>query len=509
LTFTLANLIRGHASERPDRVALVGGDRRVTYAQLHERSSRCAGALRAAGVGPGDRVAALTRNTTEYFDALFGASKLDAVLVGLNWRLAAPELAAILGDAAPKVLIADPDYAALVPPEAERPESMRVVVLGDEFEQWLADAPADDPEAESGPDSAVLILYSSGTTGVPKGITLTNRNMSYSGRMVEELFRMPGDCVHLVVSPLFHIGGIGTGLTSVRAGGTTVLLADASPESILDTIEREQVTHAFFVPAVIQRIVELAVAGDRDVSSLQIVSYGAAPMTEALLRRALEVLRCGFVHCYGMTETAGTVIALPPEEHVPDGDRTHLLRSIGRSLSWLEVRVTDLATNEEAAPGDVGEIWVRSEQSTEGYWNQPAATEATIVDGGWLRTGDGAYRDEEGYFFLKDRIKDMIISGGENIYPAEVENALADHPAVDDVAVIGVPHVKWGETPKAVVVLRSGQDATAAELIEFTRTQLARYKCPTSVEFVPELPRNPTGKVLKKVLREQYAETSH
>jgi long-chain acyl-CoA synthetase len=505
MAFTLANLLREHAESRPDREALVGGDRRVTFAELQERSSRAANALREAGVGPGDRVALLTRNTTEYFEVVFACSKIDAVAVGLNWRLAPRELADILHDAEPSLLVVDPMHADQVPGPEDRPENLPMVTLGDEYEERLASSSPADPQVESGPDSAILVLYSSGTTGRPKGIVLTNRNLSYSAIMADELFRMDPDCVHLVVSPLFHIGGIGTGLTSVRIGGTTVILADASPQLILDTIEQERVTHAFLVPAVIQRLVELAEAEDRDLSSLQIVSYGAAPMTEALLRRSLKVLRCGFVHCYGMTESAGTVVALPPEEHEPEGERSRLLRSIGRPLSWLEVRVTRLDGSEEAPPGEVGEIWVRSEQCMTGYWRQPDATAATLVEGEWLRTGDGAYTDDEGYYFLADRIKDMIISGGENIYPAEVENVLADHPAVSEVAVIGVPHEKWGETPKALVVLRPGSQAEPSEIIEFTRTRLARYKCPTSVEFIEDLPRNPSGKVLKKILREQHA----
>jgi long-chain acyl-CoA synthetase len=235
------------------------------------------------------------------------------------------------------------------------------------------------------------------------------------------------------------------------------------------------------------------------------VAYGAAPMSETLLRRALTGLGCGFVGCYGMTETAGTVIALPPEDHVPDGPRSRLLRSIGRPLPWQEVRLVELVTGADAAPGQVGEIWVRSGSTTPGYLDQPAATAATLVEGGWLRTGDGAYRDEEGYFFLQDRIKDMIISGGENVYPAEVENVLEEHPAVAEVAVIGVPDARWGETVKALVVHRGGTEVTPDQLIAFARERLAHYKCPTSVDFVDELPRTATGKLQKRVLREAYA----
>ena len=504
MTFTLANLVRRHAEERPGHPAIVCDDRRLTYGDLHERSSRVASALLDAGVQPGDRVGVLVKNCAEFYELVFGASKADAFVIGLNWRLAAPELAAILADAEPKVLVVDPEHAGLVPDRAD----LRVVTLGEEYEQWLAGASPQDPAVPSDPDSVALQFYSSGTTGLPKGVMLTNANMSHSATMAREGFRMGPDSTNLVVSPLFHVGGAGYGMMAMTQGGCTVIMRDVVPDLVLETIARERVTHAFLVPAVIQMLLDAPSIGDHDLSSLELISYGAAPMTEALLRRALATFGCGFLGVYGMTETAGTVVALDPADHEPDGPRSRLLRSVGKPLPWLEIRVADLDTGEEAPPGQVGEIWVRSGQNMKGYWNQPETTAATLVEDGWLRTGDGAYRDEEGYIFLQDRIKDMIISGGENVYPAEVENALADHPAVADIAVIGVPHERWGETVKAVVVPASGSDPTPDDLVAFARTRLARYKCPTSVEFVSDLPRTPTGKVLKKVLREQYVEQS-
>lgn len=506
MSFTLANLVREHAAARPEQVALVCGERRLTWEALDERSSRAGAALLQAGVRPGDRVGLLMKNTPEFHEIAFGCSKVNAIVVGLNWRLATGELAAILDDARLSVLVADAEHAGLAPASPDR-RDMTALTLGEEYEQWLTQAPDEDPDVSSSPDSAMLVLYSSGTTGRPKGIVLTNHNLSFTRPMATELFRMRPDSVHLVASPLFHIGGFGTGLTLMTLGGRTVLMREAAAPQILETIERERVTHAFFVPAVIQRLVELQETEEHDLSSLELLAYGAAPMSEALLRRAIEVLGCGFLGCYGMTEAAGTVTSLFPEEHFPEGPRARLLRSVGRPLPWATVRVTDLETGEEAAPGEFGEIWVRSEANMKGYLNQPKATAETLVEGGWLRTGDGACRDEEGYFFLRDRIKDMIISGGENVYPIEVENALSDHAAVAEVAVIGVPHERWGETVKAVVVLRPDSETEAGELIEFARSRLAHYKCPTSVEFAEELPRTATGKVLKKSLRESYAGT--
>ena len=505
MEFTLANLVRELAAERPDSPAFKDETREVTFGELHDRSSRIAVALVEAGVRPGDRVALLMKNTIEYFEMVFGCSKVDAIAVGLNWRLKPRELEAILDDAQPTVLVVDAEHRTNVPASTTEGSSTRIVVLGEEFESWIGAGPGVDPDVASGPDSPVLILYSSGTTGVPKGIVLSNHNVSYIKKMAPELFRMRPDGVHLVASPLFHVGGGLTGLTMTSIGGRTVLVREATPPKLLDLIERERVTNAFFVPAVIQRLTELTEAGDKDLSSLETIAYGAAPMTETLLRRAIKALGCGFVGCYGMTETAGTVLALPPDEHVFEGPRARLLLSVGRPLSWAEVEIRDVETGKPLADGEVGEIWVRTGANMLGYYKQPEATAKALLEDGWLRTGDGAYRDEEGYFFLRDRIKDMIISGGENVYPAEVENVLAEHPAVAEVAVIGVPDAKWGETVKAVVVPRPASEMTPDELIAFARARLAHYKCPTSVELVESLPRSATEKVLKNVLRSMYS----
>ncbi|GAC1543960.1 MAG: fatty acid--CoA ligase [Acidimicrobiales bacterium] len=505
MSFSLANLLREHARDRPTSLAFSDGARELTFGELDERSWRVAAALLAAGVHPGDRVALLMKNDVRFFEVLFACSKVDAVAVGLNWRLNPRELATILDDARPTVTIVDQEHEPSLTAADAGGSAGHVVVLGEQYESWLSAAPAERPDVTSGPDSLAVILYSSGTTGRPKGITLSNRNISKLGTMAGELFRMRPDGVHLVASPLFHVGGMLTGLTMTALGGRTVLVRDATPALLLELIERERVTNAFFVPAVIQRLTELTESGGHDLSSLETIAYGAAPMTETLLRRAMKALGCGFVGCYGMTETSGTVLALPPDEHVFEGPDARLLRSVGRPLSWAEVEVRDMRTGQVVPDGEVGEIWVRSEANMVGYFNQPEATAEALVDGGWLRTGDGALRDEQGYFFLQDRIKDMIITGGENVYPAEVENVLAEHRGVAEVAVIGIPDAKWGETVKAVVVPRAGQTVTAAELIDFSRSRLAHYKCPTSVEVVDVLPRSATDKVLKNVLRDTYS----
>jgi acyl-CoA synthetase (AMP-forming)/AMP-acid ligase II len=241
-----------------------------------------------------------------------------------------------------------------------------------------------------------------------------------------------------------------------------------------------------------------------DFSSLQRMVYGASPIGDAVLRRAIDVFGCAFSQAYGMTETSGTVVSLPPADHNPEGPRTHLLRACGKPLPWTEVRLIDPKTMTDVVAGGVGELWLRSQQVMAGYWNNPSETAAAISPEGWLRTGDAATQDDDGYIYLVDRFKDMIVSGAENIYPAEVENVLGDHPAVSEVAVIGVPHERWGETVKAIVVLRSDKRAEERELIDFTRARLATYKCPTSIEFAESLPRNASGKLLKKDLRKPY-----
>jgi acyl-CoA synthetase (AMP-forming)/AMP-acid ligase II len=491
----LGPMLADLAARGPGRPAITCGERTRSFGALDARSSQVAHALAGAGVGPGDRVAVLTRNRAEFFELLFGAARAGAVLVALNWRLAPPEIAAIVIDAEPSVVLAGTEQRGLLPASLAAP----VVDLDTGYEAWIDGLPTAAPDVSSAPDDVVLQLYSSGTTGVPKGARLTHSNLAFTPRMGREAYRMDADTVNMLASPLFHIGGTGYALTALGQGGHTVLLAEVDPAAMARAIERHRVTHAFFVPAVVRLLLDAAAGAD--LSSLRLIAYGGAPMTEALLLRAMATLRCAFLGVYGMTETAGSVTALAPEDHDAGGLRAGLLRSVGRALPWHEVVVTDPVTGTPSAVGEVGEIRVRSGQNTPGYWHRPEETAATLTPDGWLCTGDAAYVDAEGYLFLHDRIKDMIISGGENIYPAEVENALAAHPAVADVAVIGVPSERWGETVKAIVV--AAAPVTAADLIAHSRTRLAGYKCPTSVEFVEDLPRNSSGKILKKVLRER------
>jgi len=498
---TLAGLIRDLAGRRPDAPAVSLGDRTLTFADLDARSSRVARVLLDAGVGPRDRVAVLDKTAPSFFEVVFGAAKTGAVTVGLNSRLAAAEVAGIVADARPCVVLVAPEFRSLL---GDAAAGARVVVLGEEYEAELAGASPDDPGGGTDPDEVVLQLYSSGTTGRPKGAMLTSANLLWTPRMGREHYRMDEDTVNLVASPLFHIGGIGYSLTAMGQNGHTVLVRDVDPVALLALVERHRVTHTFLVPAVVQMLAESPALSGTDLSSLRRIAYGAAPMGETQLLKAIALFGCDFMGVYGMTETAGSVTALAPGDHDPGGPRARLLRSVGRPLPWVDLRVVDPATGTDAPVGGVGEIWVRSGQNTVGYWGQPELTAETLVEGGWLRTGDAAYLDAEGYVYMHDRMKDMVVTGGENVYPAEVENVLSAHPGVLEVAVIGVPSDRWGETVKAVVVRRPGVDLDEAGLVAFARERLAHYKCPTTVDFADQLPRNASGKVLKKVLREPF-----
>ncbi len=449
---------------------------------------------------PGDRVAILSKNRAEYYELIYAANKLGAILVCLNWRLSAREIGQILADAGPVIVLADDMGAALLPETVPGAEVLR---FGAAFDALRDAARATDPDHDGVADDVALILYTSGTTGLPKGVMLTNRGMSYTARLAEA-WGMTDRSVNLVAMPLFHIGGCGYGSSTMLAGGHTVLTADVDIGLIIDLIQRHRVTNTFMVPAVVQSLLNDLRVKDADFSSMGLLMYGAAPMGDVLLRRAIETLGCKFMHAYGMTESSGTVGCLGPEWHDPDGAHSHLLKCCGKALPWVDLRVVNPADGTDMPTGEVGEIWLRTPMLMKGYWHNDAATAEAIVAGGWFRTGDAAYLDAEGHVFLFDRYKDMIISGGENIYPAEIENVLNGHDAVAQVGVIGVAHDRWGETPLAVVVVRPERSVTAEALLHYTRAHLARYKCPSRIVFADSLPRNASGKLLKGELRKLY-----
>jgi long-chain acyl-CoA synthetase len=518
--WTVAGQLRTGAAGHPDDPMFSFQGRTTSWSAMHERAARVAGALVAEGAAPGDRVAFVDRNGLAHFETLYGAALAGCVHVAVNWRLAPGEVAAVVADARPTVVVVADECLPLCE-ELWRTDLAslgirRVVVVGDAagaslpsagvgYEDWLADRAAADPGHRPAPTEPVLQLYTSGTTGLPKGVMLSNANLATAMHRAGEAFGVDDQTVSLVAMPLFHIGGIGWALCGMSRGGQSVILRDLEPRTLLSLVEQYRVTETFVVPAVLMALLATDAVASTDLSSLRTVFYGASPIGEEVLARCLARFGCGFAQLYGMTETTGAITMLAPEDHDPSGPRRHLLRSAGRPLPGVELRVVDPATGAELPVGAVGEVEARSPYTMLGYFNRPEETATVLRPDGWLRTGDAGSLDADGYLFLHDRIKDMIVSGGENIYPAEVENVLLAHPEVADAAVIGVPDDRWGETVKAVVVPAPGAASDLGPtLIAFCRERLAHYKCPTSVDLVDALPRNPTGKILKRELREPY-----
>lgn len=532
---TLDGLLRTHASERPGRTALRAGERSWTYRTLYDESARVAQALLAEGLGPQTRVAFLGRNEPEYYPFLFGATMANAVVLAVNWRLAPGEMQFILDHAEARVLLIGEEFLGHLA-QMELATVKRVVVIGagpgegaraggdgratergsrreaaghTRYADWIADRPAIEPRVPRTPDDTFCQFYTSGTTGLPKGVELTHANLVAATLNSARDWLIDESSVTMIAMPIYHIAGSGLSIAGLAAGGELVLVRDLDPGLVLRWIEQHRVTNVLFVPAVLRVLTATPGVEGIDFSSLRAIVYGASPISEEVLVRSMKTFGCGFVQVYGLTETAGAITAMPPDDHDPGGPRAHLLRAAGRPWGDVAIRIVDAESRRDLGEGEVGEVWCRSRQNLKGYWRNPEATAAAYPEGrdadglGWFRTGDAGYM-KDGYLYIHDRVKDMIVSGGENVYPAEIENVLMGHPAVSDVAVIGVPSEQWGETVKAIVVDEPGRAASDAELMAFCREHLAHYKCPTSIDRIATIPRNPSGKVLKTQLREPY-----
>ena len=503
---------RVHGVGRADHPAFVLGDRTVTYAEFYERCQRVANGLAALGVGAQDRVAFLDKNGIEHFELYHGAGLLNAVSVDVNWRLAAPEVEFIVNDMQAKVLVVGSDFADVLDAIAPNLTTVTdILVVGghdgyESWDDWVEAQPLGDPGVESADDDVAYQLYSSGTTGRPKGVMLTNDNFAGTLPLLDT-WDIDDSVVSLVAMPLFHIAGSAWAGVALTLGGTNVILRELDLEELVRIMSEDRITHAVLVPAALQFLQMVPGVDDADFSGVKMMAYGASPISEEVLVGAIKMFpNAAFWQVYGLTETTAGVVYLPPEDHDVNGPNKHRLRSCGVAGPNVELRIVDGSTLEDMPTGEVGEIWIRSPQVMKGYWNMPEETAASITPDGWFRSGDAGYLDEDGYLYIHDRVKDMIVSGGENVYPAEIENVLMAHPAVADAAVIGVPDDKWGETAKAIIVKVPGAEVAEDELIEYCRGQLARFKCPTSVDWTDALPRNPSGKILKKELREPYWE---
>lgn len=504
----VADISRVQASLRPDDVAFLCKDEETTFGQLDQRANQIANGLLALGVEPGARVGYLAKNTAIYYEMVFGAAKIRAAMTGVNTRLAAPEVQFIVSDAAMSVLFVGPEFYDMIDLiKSECPALQHVITIEGEHGDWPSyhawrDGQSDvAPEITTLGDDDVIQLYTSGTTGLPKGVMLTNDNYKdyfEQCAVLDWASYGVGDAV-MNAMPLFHVAGVNVGILAVAQGSRTIVLPDIHPVEILDLIENEKINHAFWVPAVILMLSQQPDFHERDFSSLQQVFYGASPITEDLLKLAVGVMGARFTQLYGLTETVGAGTYLPNEAHDPSWGK---LRSCG--VPWPKTVIYCVDGDGKPVPtGEVGEIVIKAGFVMKGYWNRPEATAEAITDG-FFYTGDAGYFDEDGFLFIHDRIKDMIVSGGENIYPAEVENAIFGHPDVADVAVIGIPDEKWGESVKAIIVAKDGTSPSPEDIIAWTKERIAGYKCPKSVDTIEVMPRNPSGKILRKDLREPY-----
>ncbi len=507
---TLTETVAFHARRQPDDVAIRCADREVTYAQLHSESNRTASALRGVGLGKAARVAYLGKESEHYYDVLFGCAKSGTVLVPINWRLTAAEVSHVLRDSDTEILFVEREFLGIASTARTDLPRLRAVVELDQpgapgagFLAWKAGERDIDLDPGTGPDDAVAQIYTSGTTGLPKGVVLAQRSFyevrdALASNGLDWIDWQPGD-VSLIGIPGFHIGGLWWAMQGFNAGVTNVAMRTFVSRDAIDLIRGAGVTTACLVPAMLQMLLAEPAVSPRDFATLRKVVYGGSPISETLLRRCIEVIGCEFAQIYGLTETGNTAVCLPPGEHVPGGAR---LRAAGRPYPGIAAKVVG-ADGTCLPTGEVGEIWINTPARMLGYWRLPEATAKTLVDG-WVITGDAGYLDEDGYVFICDRVKDVIIVAGENVYPAEIENVLSRHPAVAEAAVVGIPDARWGEAIHAFVVLRCGTRATPRELMLSLRGDLADFKIPTSYEFIDRLPRNPSGKILRRLLRDRF-----
>ncbi len=504
----------------PERNCIVFEGKRWTYAQINERVNRLGNALAKLGIKEGDRVGILHVNYSQYIETYFAVAKLGAIFVPLNFRAKADELAYMITHAEAKTLFVGNRYLDMVNAMLPQLPSIKKCFSIDShsegmgyYEDLIGSASSNELIGEIGDENTTILMYTAGTTGRPKGVPL--RHNAFVTYVLDNVDPASPDIEerNLLTVPLYHVAGIQAMLAAIYGGRTLLLMRQFEVKEWLDTIQREKATRAMLVPTMLKRVIDDPDFGKYDLSCLKVVTYGAAPMPFEVIHRAIQVMPwVRFINAFGQTETASTITTLGPEDHIIEGTEEErekkikrLTSSIGRPLPDVEVKIMD-EEGKALPPLEVGEILARGPRIMTGYWRDEQKTSQVMTPDGWLRTGDMGWMDEEGYIYLAGRADDMIIRGGENISPDEVENVLHSHPKVEEAAVIGVQDSEWGQEPRAVVVLKKGEMATPEEIVEFCRSKLAGFKRPRSVVFISSLPRNPMGKVLRKNLREEYGQ---
>jgi acyl-CoA synthetase (AMP-forming)/AMP-acid ligase II len=502
----------------PERDCIFFEGKRWTYAQISERVNRLANAMIKLGAEKGDRIGMLQVNCNQYVEAYYASAMIGAIFVPLNFRAKVDELSYMIANAEAKILLVGSRYSEMV--DAMLPDLPTVkhcisIDRKDEkrlyYEQLIGSASSEGSFFEVGDEEITILMYTAGTTGRPKGVPL--RHSAFVSYVLENVDPANPDIEerNLLTVPLYHVAGIQAMLAAIYGGRTLVMMRQFEVKEWLEAIQKEKATRAMLVPTMLKRVLDDPDFSKYNLSSLKIITYGAAPMPFEVINKAIKMMPwVKFINAFGQTETASTITALGPEDHVIEGTEEEkekklkrLSSSIGKPLPDVEVKIVDEEGN-TLPPLEVGEILARGPRIMTGYWRDEQKTKQVITSDGWLRTGDMGWMDEEGYVYLAGRADDMIIRGGENISPEEVEDVLHSYPKVEEAAVIGVADPEWGQEPRAVVVLKKGETTTPDEIIEFCRTRLSGFKRPRSVVFLDSLPRNPMGKVLRKKLREEY-----
>ena len=504
---SLVDIFRWRVKESSESIVSKYNDRSLTYQEYDSNANRVAQGIINEGCKPNGRVAFLAKNSDQFFEFLYGTMKSRTVAVGINWRLAPPEVSYVINDSKSEILFVGKEFYPIISEIINEIPTIKKIISMDgdsEWEQyifWRDKFDAIDPFLESNIEDDVIQLYTSGTTGHPKGVQLTNKNFIKSNLMVEKTWGKDWyeGSANIICSPVFHVAGANMGVMGIVFGCKNIIIPEVDPELILNLIEKEKIELALLVPAIILFLLNHPNVGNTDFSSLRQVLYGASPIAEDTLKKAIDVMDCDFWQVYGLTETTGLGTTMRPEDHDPSRGK---LRSCGKAYPGIDIKIVD-ENNKEVNDGEVGEILIKGQCVMKGYWNKTNATQESIIDD-WFYTGDAGYFDNEKFLYIHDRVKDMIVSGGENIYPAEVENALMAHENISDAAVIGIPDDKWGEAVKGIVVV--AKKISDKEIIDFVKTKIASYKCPKSIDFVKILPRNPSGKILRRELRAPYWE---